>query len=488
MRLRHEADHCRELTVDEAGALLSQVSPALGGALEKLTAASNDRRKRPQLFLATYDYGQMLMGPRHYADLAGGILPPCGPVPCRQCGELLTACAAARPLYILISGAVEEFLEYPDSVFDPGTERRAAPIRILGVGDVLGGIEFLNDLIAYARRGYRAPVRCATAGARSVFVTMPLRDHELMRRLCGLLPAEVRLALKQPTPSQLADNCHRDNWLFLKLLYQSMVQADFVKPWTTKVIVFANEWKPDPVTRQPDIPAEAKDLLFEVFKAAWAQSSGLRSQFIRQVALADTAVQLPHTILSERVVQHLLSIVRGYFPGFMPISPANELGPFTAVHRYVSQTPLATAPALKGRFPAIIQPATLVARPDTDAFCYFSLSSPTLLGPVACTRSYRQLIESIHDLLLNIRRCNPDLLGHIDWKFFVSEHQPAVPGPSTESALSLQLVESSQQLKEDFHEQLVLSEQLYRLDANAFFSTPPRSGFLSRFVRLSVLQ
>lgn len=486
-----QAGHCCQISLDCASSLLAQTNPLLAEGLQQVVCpgAANARRyaaRKPELFLATYRYGQLLRGPRNIDDVVGGLIPPCGSAGCTPCQQLLAACGESRPLYIILSGAVEEYLEYAESVLEPDAPRRAAPIRILKAGDVLGGIEFLNDLTAYPKRVYKAPVSCASAGARSVFATMPFRNRELMQQLRKLLPHSTLAALKRSAPEQLAADCHRDNWLFLKLLSEAMTEAAPDSAWETKVIVFANPWLQDLVTNHSSINLEAKDFVLEVFKIAWNQSRGLRSQFIRQIALSDTALPLPYTVIAERIVQHLLSIIRGDFPGFLPASNTDELGPFTAIQRYIAQTPLADIKALQGRFPAVIQPTYFGTQSNDNRLCYFSLSSSTVLGPAGDTRSYLKLIDSIHDLLLHIRKHNCDLLGNVNWQFFVSERplrEQAQQLP--QSYVPVLPLEGSELIISDFCGQLRLANELYGFNADALFKHPPRSGFLSRFIRIS---
>lgn len=230
--------HVRRIPIADAASAVAMVNPELAGLLSDLPSSF-------PLFWTEYPYGNLVFGPRNKDDHFGRFIPPCGPKKmCAKCRDVSDACADSLPLCIVLSNVVEEFLEYNEENVnfnspEASLPRRFVPTRINYPGQMLGIIEFLNRLTApkYRARPFRAPVRNASAGARSCFVSLSFRASELFRRLMRQVPPRALPSPRYENAEVLRFACANDNWLLLKLLAQAADKASGASPWKTRLLI-----------------------------------------------------------------------------------------------------------------------------------------------------------------------------------------------------------------------------------------------------------
>lgn len=486
--------HFRQISLSGARHLTCAVNKEIGDALWGLGKFSRlQNQSRFRLYFAEYEYGSLLIGPRSSEDLLGGFLPPCGNFDkaCPACKRLFKQLQHEWPLFLVLNRTAEEFLEDSRTSQRTIQQTRAAATRLIRAGQILGLSEALNALIDpdYPRRAFRAPMRKASAGIRSAYVTAPVGDKQLKNYLKAM-----KLELQDALPDPSIWDSDWDDLDFLRATSEVALAASKAS-WTLQVIVIPLSWLRSHVYQRGHVRSEAHDLLFQLFKMAWKESRGLRSESIRQLTLSQTARGIEGNTNADLIVQRLLMILRGDAPGFRPAALSDERLPMTAIwqlllgnERLQEKFFPANPPDIK--FPGLIEPFSLDPRSGIPAgtFFYYPLTSFEQLGHSGHPEDEIETMEQMDKLLKRIKLENPDLLGPMNWQFFAS------PAPLKDrsgnvikrvTTVSFSSAHDSDIIHSDFSEQLRNAAKFMSLAPDVLLSKPPRKGFMRRFIRVS---
>lgn len=491
-------EHIRQISPMDAQKLMRPVNRSLADSFLQLTEASRRPRQvhrgaESQLYFAEYEYGRLLIGPRSSEDLLGGFLPPCGNLvkPCPACKRLLKQLQHEWPLFLVLNRTVEEFLEDSQPFQRTTQKTRSASTRLLRPGQILGLSEALNVLVDsdYPRRAFKAPRRKASAGVRSVYVTAPVGDKQL-RSYVKAMKLESQDAYADPA----IWNSNWDDWEFLRATSEVALAAAKTD-WVVEVIIIPLSWLRSNVYPRGQVKPGANDFLLQLFKMAWKESRGLRSESIRQITLSQTARGVEGNTNADLIVQRLLLILRGDAPGFRPAVASNEKLPVIAIWQLLLRNerlqrkffPVAP-PDIK--FPGLIEPFMLDLRAGVKpgTFFYYPLTSFEQLGHSGHPEDEIETMEQLDALLKRIKLENPGLLGRVNWEFFAS------PAPLKDrsgnvikrvSNVKFSSAHTSGIIKSDFSEQLESAAKFMPLPSAELLSKPPRKGFLRRFIRVS---
>jgi hypothetical protein len=480
------SSHLKAISINEARREIGLCNSKLAGSLGRLLIKT--QRPAPQnVFLASYQYGQLLMGERASpnGDLIGGFLPPCGDRrdECKDCASLLKKIGNERPLFIVLNKTIEEFLEDQSG----GERLRVAPTRLLKAGQVVGLTESLNALLdpTYPRRAFKAPMRKASAGVRSIYATAPIGNKELK----SLLKAKWLRSAKEIRDPDLWSS-EWDDWRFLKTTAQ-VAQAQTKLSWDVQVIVIPLSWLRSYVYSRGQVNPAARDFLLHLFEMAWKESRGLRSESIRQMTISETARGVQENTNADLITQRLLLILRGDAPGFRPAMLSNEHFPLTAIWGLLLGDEKLRKRFFSDKFPAIIEPFHLDRRVGVQpgTFFYYPLTSFEQFGYPGKPEDEIETMEKLDQLLKQIKRENPELLGSVRWQFFASPEPlkgkagEEIPRVTTVEFLS---AHTSEVIQHDFADHLKGAGKFQSITSSTLLSKRPRKGFLRRFIRVAL--
>lgn len=491
-------EHIRQISPSDAQKLMRPVNRSLADSLLQLTEASTRPRQthggaESQLYFAEYEYGRLLIGPRSSEDLLGGFLPPCGNLAktCPACKRLLKQLQHEWPLFLVLNRTVEEILEDSQPFQRTTQKTRSASTRLLRLGQILGLSEALNALVDsdYPRRAFKAPLRKAAAGIRSVYVTAPVGNKQLRDHLKAM-----RLEVQDAPADPAIWNSDWDDWEFLRATSEVALAAS-KRDWVVQVIIIPLSWLRSNIYLRGQVKPEANDFLLQLFKMAWKESRGLRSESIRQLTLSQTARGIEGNTNADLIVQRLLMILRGDAPGFRPAVLSDERLPITAIWQLLLgneqlQEKFFPAKLPEIKFPGLIEPFSLDPRSGLTpgTFFYFPLTSFEQLGHPGRPEDEIETMEQLDKLLKRIKLENPDLLGPVNWQFFAS------PAPLKDrsgnvirrvTTVSFSSAHDSDIIQSDFSEQLRSAAKFMSLAPDVLLSKPPRKGFMRRFIRVS---
>lgn len=456
--------------------LVAQKFPELENILGHLISAIPGLRA----YRVSYQYGAEIIGRRHKYDSFSKFLPPCfeNDQNCQICKELAAETSNHRPLLIVLNGAGEEYYALP-GVSDAGIRlERAVPYNICWPGQMPGLIEALNVLVIpeygkAPRMVFDAPIRRLVAGARSLFLTVPLEDARLAKLVKKIVAPTIvenfYPGSKKWTPERFSSALQHDHSRFLQMLCKAAQLR-----WETSLLVIPVE-QLIPMFQSgsgQERPA------FALLKEAWIKTRDMRSDHIRQAALYAAMQSVEERDLySDMTIHHLFSIARGYFPGFAPLGSGSATGPFSAIQDFLKDQGFQRA-GLKW-FPTILQPAHL-GRNGTNSV-YYSFQYPTLFAPVYEYENRTPLAKVVKSGLETAREESLDLAPGVEFDFFQAQGRPLIPGiPTFKTDKHL-----APPIKEDFRNEIERAKQLWNLKDDADFFPGGKKGFLSRFVRVS---
>src|SRR5262249_26246168 len=151
-----------------------------------------------------------------------------------ECRNLLAACSSCFPILVPIKNGIEIF---QDTGFHVPTTGQAAsvPVDTVFAGQPLEFLQSFSELnnnqSGFSGLPSGGPTLKATAGARSVHLTMPLGDQELGLRLLGL-PRIIH------SNACLDQSFHDDAWPFVRTLaYAADAANEFHDQWRVQVLV-----------------------------------------------------------------------------------------------------------------------------------------------------------------------------------------------------------------------------------------------------------
>jgi hypothetical protein len=448
-------------------------------ALKRLLQIVYGDKQRAPLYLCRYEYGSSVTERRSARDYFSRFLPPCGSVEAgfEACKALMRETEGHRPLIFILSGAVEEFLEFPQvqkqGLGQDITKQRIIPLRMVHAGECVGAYEALNAFYFedYGRRGNRifgTPARRLAAGARSVFINAPIK--ELARALQGRLarPLSRYYRANQLTAAQLGAEFDRNHSKFLKML----AEAAGVK-WHCDLLVIPFATLQSLVWKGNLVRPDARDLLLEIHRIGWIQSRHSRSASVRRTAIADPLARKGTNVYQEQIIHHLISVGRGEFPGFAPFEKESQAGPFQEVLEFIDTNHLAASFKC---FPSILQAAHLGTEKYQRSAVYYSFAHPTLLSPLHKLHSGPDIMQELKIRLNDVKRQGRTAVKGLAWDFYISRGL-SKPGRHWD------IFENSTEAATDFAYQQQLANVLETLKQPPFFG-PERDGFLSKFIRL----
>jgi hypothetical protein len=491
--------HIVSVSIAEAQKLIAAVNKQLADAFDDLAPLERQISRRAgtqqHLFVARYSYGQLLAGPRDALPMThlGGFLPPCGERSdaCKPCKTLLAELGNERPLCIGLTHVIEEFLRDHTQESSYSHFERVAPNRLVRSGEYVNLAETLNSLIDpdFPKGAFKAPVRNASAGIHSAYLTAPIGNKDL------------RLALKtlwKSTLSQEPDvKWWNSDWKdsdFLKIASQiGLVKAR--SSWEVQIIIIPVAWLRACLFSGGALRSESKSVLLHLLTSGWKETRGLRSTLIRHLTLSEIGRELPGRIIAEKIVGRLLLILRGDAPGFRPAVLDDENLPLSAIWQTLIGNKQIQEKFFADHFPGVIEPFHLNRRASIPkgTFFYYPLSSFEQLGDGGSLIDELDAIEAVNDLLVALQIKNPEMLGRIKWELFAS------PAPLESKFTKVQSVtrrtrkisvpftsaELSEVIHKDFEPQLKSASRFGSVPARVL-PKPPRKGFLRRFIRVSV--
>ncbi len=491
--------HIFPISINEAKKLIAHVNKDLAVALSELAPLQRQISRRPglqqRLYVACYKYGQQLAGPRNNLPIPhlGGFLPPCGDRPdaCNLCKALLTQLGNERPLCIGLTHVIEEFLEDHIQEFSYSNLERFSPNRLVRSGQYVNLTETLNSVIdpEFPKGAFRAPVRNASAGIHSAYLTAPVGNKDLKLAL----KAAWKDTLKQEPDLKWWSSDWKD-LDFLKAASQIGL-AKARSSWEVQTIIIPVAWFRDCLYSRGALRSESKSILLHLLTSGWKETRGLRSMLIRNLTLSEVGSKIPGRIIAEKIVSRLLLILRGDAPGFRPAVPNDENLPSSAIWQTLIGNGQIQNKFFADRFPGIIEPFHLNRRasiPD-GTFFYYPLTSSEQLGDAGNPTDELDTIQAVNELLSTLQDKNPKMLGQIKWEFFASpaplESKLTKAQSSTRKIRNVTVPFTSAELSEvinrDFELQLKSASSFGSVPARILPATP-RKGFLRRFIRITI--
>ena len=464
----------------QAAERLENIGSPIAMALRSfLLTVSRRKAQLLRIFEVRYGYGQLIVGPRSSGDEFGKILTPClHPAHCKYCQQLLEILHHHRPLAFVLDGSCEEYTEYEQS---SPPELRRAPLRFYSKGDVIGVAKFLNQVYLPGkpvRSIFGGAARRMTAGARSIFLTTSVSSSHSVQSI----PKEI-LGIHgfRDTPiKQIGKVLDDDHWLFFRLLADTAVRQKLRPPWQARLLFVPVESLAALLKDAKD-GVEAKDLLLAMLSESFLQSRNTRSDRSRQMVVFDRLSDRQISDYASRTIHHLVELIRGEFPGFVPHDPkmADDFGPFTPAYEYFRCVADKSPKTMDG-FPMLLRPIHLDQTHRQPV--YYSLEKPSLLAPVGTIQSFRSFAEEVSLGLSHLAKNRPGLFDFAKCEFFISKGKPQGPGKKSSELLPYQ---AAPQIEEDFRAQIDNAKARQWLSDNERVFAENKWGFMAAFVRVS---
>jgi hypothetical protein len=479
----------------EVKGLIAHANRSLAAGLNFMVESliSENRKTREDasgLYLARYEFGDKLISNTPSHSSGNFFIPPCiqeGRA-CRICGTLSAESGRDWPLFIILSKTAEESLI---DVSSP-TNYRSAPTRLLGPGQILGLSEVLNNIVDpdFPKRVFKAPVRSASAGIHSVYVTAPVGNKQLRDSLRALRLKKQN----EPIDPALWNSDWRD-WEFLRAVSEVAAIEEPRLSWNMEVIIIPVSRLRSILYSRGKIKSLAQGFLLELLEMAWKESRGTRSESLRQLIVSEAARRIAGNTNADLIVQRLLFILRGDAPGFRPAMFSDERLPMPAIWQTLIGNEQIRKKFFADHFPGIIEPFHLNRRTSIPkgTFFYYPLTSFEQLGHAGNPVDELDTIEAVHNLLRELQSQNPEMLGRIEWEFLASpaplesKHNTAqsVTRRMRNVSVPFTSAELSEVVHKDFEPQLRDASNFGPVPSS-ILSKPPRKGLLRRFIRVSV--
>ena len=273
------------------------------------------------------------------------------------------------PFGMFLNKSCETFIEVQD---------RIIPLFVLRAGYTIGLFETL-DLICGASS---TPIWNVNAGSRSTFMLAKINNNLWHKRLVR------HFNITTPAPTNLSDHWH----VFADIVNSEVAQCD----WHCDVVFFPKCW----IKHLSDKSAGWTQLREYLFRECWLQASpmiGKSFSFIlQQFSLSTIRRNYKPRIYITDTIRHLMSIVSGLAPAFVPANN-EESAPIKIIkdaYHQIYNLPYA---------PVIIEPTFI----NQDApYVYYSLGYPTLLeghpevsninNTISDLKEIKLLIENMH--------------------------------------------------------------------------------------------
>jgi hypothetical protein len=303
--------------------------------------------KAEPLFLATYNYGSVIVGKD------GFQAPDCG----KDKEDLIGACkesvALPIPLALVMSESVEVYLAADDM------RKHVVPLRVLFPGELFGVFEAVDQMCG---KLVSNPVWHVSAGPRSVQILMNWggRNELVKEALVHRDALDIKHADRGAFDA-IFEAAKLDAWPLLKMVAPQSKEPD----WAAKLLLLPKRWICD------DAPASFR-LHNIVLRTSWRQSSFLRSFSAQDSALASMRDGLgAHSDFLLPHVRQIIAISQRETPAFRRADDDGVLG---ACREW-----LTTVLRKKNLWnvPVIVHPFHLSERHTT----YYSLSVQSLLAP-----------------------------------------------------------------------------------------------------------
>lgn len=489
--------HIRTVPLPQAQKLIMPVNQFFSEALGDLAPVQRRISRRTgagqDLYVVDYAYGQLLAGSYTPTDHLGGFLPPCGNRidACDRCKELVANLGNERPLCIVLTHVVEEFLEVRAEHFVDKHSIRFSPSRLVSSAGYVNLKEVLNSIIdpEFPKGAFKAPVRNASAGIRSAYLTAPVGNKDLKSAL-----KKSWMSTRKKEPDLEWWKADWDDRDFLKAASEIGL-AKMQSSWGVQAIVIPISWLRSALYSRGMFRNDGKNLLLHLLAAGWKESRGLRSTSIRQLTLSEAGRNVPGRTTAEHIVSRLLLILRGDAPGFRPAVLNDESFPMTAIWLTLIGDEQIQKQFFEDRFPGIIEPFHLNRRMNmpSGTFFYYPLTSFEQLGYAGDPVDELDTIEAVDKLLRTLQDKNPEMLGQIKWDFFASPaplesnltKTRSLARRTRNNLVPFTSAELSDVIHKDFEPQLRAASNFGPVPTR-ILSKPPRKGFLRRFIRVTV--
>jgi hypothetical protein len=290
------------------------------------------------------------------------------------------------PLFLMMDKDNEVFID---------TGSRVVPINLFHKGDISGVYETMDFMMGSKSE----PIWNFAAGARSICILPKITNRQGLQRLFT--------TFNIPSTTQVRTLV--DHWQILKMIAQS---SSFGQVWKSKILCFGSKWIDNRY-----ISNKWQQFRTRLFKEIWRQASFSIDKFKFNLCWEKFAETIslrrlqPKPYLIDQA-KHIISIMLGDFPGFIPADMQQEVAPTKGF-----QDILVDIYTLKEYLPTILHSCLLTDSVLKPAYVYYSLSLPTVLegSPVKKTSStiasdIRQ-IKLLIDTLKNHVKEMPKLVG-----------------------------------------------------------------------------
>jgi hypothetical protein len=262
------------------------------------------------------------------------------------------------PLGLLLNKSSEVFIE---------RDKQSIPLKILQPGSFFGLFEWFDQFAKMTP----FPVWSVASGARTVFLLPKISNiasHQRIRKELG-----VRIC----APTHFSEH-----WQLFKEIAHAQPKA-----WGSKVLFFSREWF-DESRLKKDI--NWAQLYFYLSKQAWFHARYGRNDIVLSLLWDDYIEAISKKRFRPRpyamhLIQHIISICGGGYPGFIPLSGDNRLFP----HQLIEQVYLDIY-KLSQVYPTIMCAGHRITPDDV---VYFSLSLPTIMTGFNDIRQYNIIEE-----------------------------------------------------------------------------------------------
>lgn len=457
--------------------------------LQDIVSANGDL----PLFEVRYRYGNFIVGDQDAQRKFNQVIPPCGPrEQCANCNEFVRAVGKDRPFMVVLKGSCEEYLEYDQLQPVP---LRWAPLRFYSSGESIGIKRILNRIYRSdkpIRSIFGRAARYITAGARSVYFNATVSNPQLVKFI-GQDDVESALGLSNSekpctlSVKKLGNHLELDHSKLLGLIESAAIREMRFTPWECGLLMVPVE----PLAKRMEetsSDAATKSLLIALLAESYWESRNTRSDYLRETVVADRLSGWKVLPYAVNTAHHLIQVIRGEFPGFVPHDPAlgDDFGPFTAFYEFCRERNL-IAEFFSG-FPALLRPVHLDR--VRNRYAYYSFERPSLIAAVTSfphknMRSRRSFAAEDEACLNKLLQERPDFFDQARCQYYISKGKPTGPRKQSGPSFNSQTYQSTAVIRADFKPQLANARARGWLDSRTPAFGDNKSGFTSAFVRLS---
>ncbi|HZI58913.1 MAG TPA: hypothetical protein VFF39_19170, partial [Verrucomicrobiae bacterium] len=331
----------------------------------------------------------------------------------------------------------------------------------------------------------RPAARRLISGARSIFFTASVSNPELAKHLekkLGLERLQAYFGPDWPVGEKRAwgKPFDKDPWSFFRLIEDAALTRTKKEPWRCRLLVVPVEsWVA--VLKKYERDSAVQSFLLVLLAEYFLQSRNTRSEYLRQMVVSDK-LATDTLAYASRTVHHLVELIRGEYPGFIPHDPTmgDDFGPYTVVYEEMHRLEISK---FLESFPFLLRPVHFDQ--SRHHFVYYSFERPTLIAPVdeiKKFRSFRVLADKVKGHMQLLKKDRPGLLGSAHGAFFLSGGKPR--GPGTRGSIEQSSYQVADTIEADFRVQTQhAKDRGWLLPTSSIFANT-RWGFMNAFVRI----